>query len=178
MPPKTRLAFEARVTSVGVKPAKDIAAKGKCELGLTVEQPEPPRPPAIPWEFADGPSRNHWKPRPSPGRPKAKESDQEYEARKGEVLKEQDRYDKARVTFDLAFGQHQEKLVVYRRQVMAYAQLVGLAAVFGNQVVSVAITPANQDLLPGFAEELISAVRVDSDPADDAAPADEASSKG
>ena len=36
----------------------------------------------------------------------------------------------------------------------SYAELCGIAAVFGNQYVSVIITPANQDILPGFAAKL------------------------
>ena len=35
-----------------------------------------------------------------------------------------------------------------------YAELCGLADVFGNQFVSVVITTANLDMLPGFVAEL------------------------
>ncbi len=39
--------------------------------------------------------------------------------------------------------------------VMSYAQLVGIAAVFGNQPMTVELTPANQDILPGFQANLL-----------------------
>ncbi len=40
---------------------------------------------------------------------------------------------------------------------MAYAQLVGIAAVFGSQKLNVVMRSVNQELLPGFGVELLDA---------------------
>ncbi len=148
MAPKTRLAFDARITSIGVKPAKDISAKGKFELGLTIEQPDPPTSPPVPWKFAADHDRSAWRARPEDIRLEAAE----YQER----VREQERYDNERAEHEQQLAEYQRLAALYRQRVMVYAQVVGIASVFGNQSVTVVLMPSNQDLIPGFAAELTS----------------------
>lgn len=144
----TRLAFDAKIAGVTVKPAKDASGKGRFDLTLTIEQPDPPTPPAIPWKFMAEHDRSTWRVRPED----FPEDGPDHEERSSE----QERYDHARAEYEQLHAAYQRLAGLYRERVMAYAQVVGIASVFGNQTVTVVLMPSNQDLIPGFAAELTS----------------------
>lgn len=154
----TRLAFDAKIATIAVRPAKDNGSRNRFDLGLTIEQPDAPRRPNVPFEFSDGPDRSKWKPRPPLPKRKPNESDEEFDDRCGNEVKQRDRYEAARASYNDGLQRYVKELAEYRIRVMAYASLVGLASVFGHQTVNVVITPSNQDILPGFAAELIAPV--------------------
>lgn len=66
-------------------------------------------------------------------------------------------FDKARTTIESEARRHRaederyaRELAVHGPSLMAYAQLVGLVAVFGDQRLEITLAPADQDLLPGM----------------------------
>lgn len=146
MPEPTRLTFEGTIS--GCKPImtkadayQGGARTGKLELTLTIPQPTPPTKPQIPYNFATGYGADaEWRPR----------SDFEEE----QTL---ELYDSRRSEYDEEVVRYLEALEGHRSRVISYANLVGLAAVFGNETVNVVITPANQDVLPGFGLDLLPA---------------------
>ena len=144
----TRLVFDAKIAGVTVRPAKEASGKGRFDLTLTIEQPDPPAPPSVPWKFAADHDRSAWKARPED----IPEEAAEYQER----VREQERYDTERAEHERQQVEYQRLAALYRQRVMAYAQVVGIASVFGNQTVTVVLMPSNQDLIPGFAAELTS----------------------
>lgn len=148
-----RLEFEATIT--GAKPviAKTAYDRGKLELTLTLLQPSAPHKPQIPyeWSAADG----GWRPRPAALKRKKGEDDDDYTARNGEVVQQQSMYDRC-------VDRYQEQLAAYHREAeefqgrtMAYASLIGLAAVFGNKPLVVTLVPMEQGLLPDYGVNLL-----------------------
>lgn len=153
---QTTLTFEARIAGVAVKSAKEdpyggrTASGGQLEVRLLVAQPEPPRRPGIPWEHMvrgpGGTTTDTWKPRPeTPAKGQSKH----------DFASLQRYYDAARARWDTEMEEFNRTMAGMRDRTIAYAQLVGLAAVFGNRAVSVVITPVDQDLLPGFGVALV-----------------------
>lgn len=136
----TRLAFEARIVACKPVAGKDPASEygrgspGRIEVTFSVEQPPQPKAPHIPYRWAD--LTGKWKPRP-------------------EKAEDQAEYDVARKAYDAEVEKYQRDAAAHRERLIAYAQLVGLAVVFSNQVVSVVVTPANQEFLPGFGAALL-----------------------
>ena len=145
---RTKLAFDAKIAGVTVKPPKDAGGKGHFDLTLTIEQPDPPTPPPVPWKFTADNDRTAWKSRPEDVAEEAEEHE--------ERLREQERYDTERAGYEQQEADFRGLLALYRAKVMAYAQVVGIASVFGSQTVTVVLMPSNQDLIPGFAAELTS----------------------
>ena len=153
----TRLTFTAKIAGVKAKIAGDYDS-GNLELVLKVESPKNPRPPGIPWEWQDGSTgRVAWKKRPGDVQRKKGETDEEYEAREAVVQRkaQQQSYDFSKSRWEAAFGVYTAQCREHAGRVMSYAQLVGIAAVFGNQEMTVELTPANQDILPGFQANLL-----------------------
>jgi len=164
----TRLTFTAKIAGVKAKIAGDYDS-GNLELVLKVESPKNPRPPAIPWEWQDrSTGRVAWKKRPEDIQRKKGETDEEYEAREAVVQRkaQQQSYDFSKSRWEASFASYTSQCREHAGRVMSYAQLVGIAAVFGNQEMTVELTPANQDILPGFQANLL------------ASPAEEASARG
>lgn len=60
---------------------------------------------------------------------------------------------------------YEQTIAALGQQLLAYAQLVGLMAVFTNQTLNISLSPADQDMLPGMDLRLIEAPRAT--PADD-----------
>ena len=141
------------------------SSKGRLELTLSVEQPAPPRRPSeprMPYVLADLDGKQ--KARPVDIQHKPDESDEDYDAREAVVKRRQEQHAHDRAVreyeADVArFEREKAEFVAvvsaHRERVMSYAQLVGIAAVFGNEVVQVVLTPLNQDLLPGFGMSLL-----------------------
>ena len=152
MDTQTRLTFDAKIASVGIRQAKDRRGEGKFELSLSVDQPQPPDPISAPWEFRQA---NGWKPRPAAPKRTKDESDDDFQARKQQLDAEQNRYDSARAAFAGLENDYQQRMTVYRNRIRAYAELVGITSVFGSKRVNVVLTPTDQDLLPGFGTELV-----------------------
>lgn len=159
MAAKTKLAFEAKIAGVKIEPAKDnYGSTGKLLVTLVVDQPKPPAPPSVPYNL-----QGRWingaatiKERPSGNVPhQKKETPEDYEKRVAQRASEQEEYDAAADQYQLELAKHQRRLETFGPRLMSYAQLIGIAGVFGGQPVSVVIMP-NQDLLPAFALSLVS----------------------
>lgn len=132
----TKLAFTGQL--VGVKPVLPKlgsydGGKPHLELTISIEQPALPQKPGMPWDIKEGNyGAEKLKPRP----------DDEKEAAA---------YDKAKAKYEKDLEQWFAACNRKRDALAGYAQLIGLAAVFGNQSFNIVLTPANQDFLPGFA---------------------------
>lgn len=153
----TRLTFTAKIAGVKAKIAGDYDS-GNLELVLKVESPKNPRPPEIPWVWQDrSTGRVAWKKRPDDVQRKKGETDEEYEAREAVVQRkaQQQSYDVSKSRWEASFASYTSQCREHAGRVMSYAQLVGIAAVFGNQEMTVELTPANQDILPGFQANLL-----------------------
>ncbi len=166
----TRLVFEARVT--GAKPVLAKADQygggsgGRLELTLTLDQPKAPMAPRAPtpdYRFRD-PSSDGMCAKPADIPRKKGESDEDYEARDNVVKRRAEQLDWGNEM--TAFGHklnrykeqqaaHAAALLAHRERTMSYAQLVGIASVFGNMAMRVELTPLEQDLLPGFSVGLL-----------------------
>lgn len=129
---QTALAFEATIGKVQILQAKPDydgrPAGAKLEFTIVVEQPKHPRKP----EMGYGPKE----------RPDEEGANQ----RAWDVNKQ--RFEADTVTY-------QEALAGARDRALTYMSLVASASMLGGQAVSVTMTPANQDLLPGFAAMLL-----------------------
>lgn len=163
MAAKTKIAFEAKMAGIKIDSAKENAGygasnNGKLLLTLAIEQPSPPRAPNVPYALQGGwnGTTHSLKARPADIKKKAKETDEEFQAREVGIAQAQQNYDRELEQYNHELEQHQKRLRAFHPRLMNYAQLVGIAGVFGSQVVSVVITPANQDLLPSFALALLS----------------------
>jgi hypothetical protein len=166
----TRLVFEARVT--GAKPVLAKADQygggsgGRLELTLTLDQPKAPAPPRAPtpdYRFRD-PHGDGMCAKPADIPRKKGESDEEYEAREAVVKRRQEQLEwgNATTAFGHAYNRYMDQkvahaaaLLAHRERTMSYAQLVGIASVFGNMAMKVELTPLEQDLLPGFSVGLL-----------------------
>jgi hypothetical protein len=173
----TKLVFESRVTGVKTSLAKSAAnewsqgAGGKLELTLSVEQPKAPsapRKPAPDYRWEDRSTTGKMRPRPGDQTRKKDETDEEYEARDAVQKRraEQQEWDAAEHHWVAQLAEYHNKVLpayqaaasAHRERVMAYAQLAGIMAVFGNTLVRVELTPIEQDLLPGFSVSLLAPV--------------------
>lgn len=157
----TRLEFTAEIANVKTIATKKSAgygadAGGKLELTLVVEMPKAVRKPGIPWEWkAASGGADAWKDRPSDVVERRKnESDDSFAVR----TSERERYDEARDRYERLMRDWRVANAAHSQRVMAYAQLVGIAAVFGGQKLRVMLVPENQDMLPGFEVELLDAL--------------------
>jgi len=159
MAAKTKLAFEAKIAGVKIEPAKDnYGSTGKLLVTLVVDQPKPPAKPNVPYNL-----QGRWtngvttiKARPGDNVPhQKKETPEDYDKRVLERRREQQDYDGAIDEYQVELEKHRRRLAAFGPRLMSYAQLIGIAGVFGGQPVSVVITP-NQDLLPAFALSLVS----------------------
>lgn len=149
---KTRLQFEATLGGVQVKQSKSdgysAGPKGaELVLSLSVKQPSPPR----------EPFKSYFLEKPRPELPKQKkgEEDAEYEGRCSAIRSEQERWDAELVVYQQKLAAYHADVEALRDRTLAFAQLVGISAVFGNQPVTVTIEPAGQELLPGFEVSLL-----------------------
>ena len=137
------LEFEAKLS--GVKPVMakvndyGSTSKGKLLVELEITQPAPP---TVPYQYDD--RQGGWKPRPKVAGGK----DAEEKAKNLE--REQAAFDEARAKFD-------KELEAFRPMALAYAQLVGLATVLGNQKLRVSMTAIESGMLPGFSAQLLPA---------------------
>lgn len=148
------LEFEAKLA--GVKPVIAKVSEygqtspGRLEMTLAIEQPSPPRSPRIPYEFDR--HGGGWKDRPEDLKGKAADDEAKAAARKAE----QERYDAARARWDQEMKDFGAQQAGYQSRLVAYAQLVGISAVFEQQVLAVRMSPL-QDVLPGFGVSLLPA---------------------
>lgn len=141
----TRLEFTAEIAKVNTVTGKlreyGPPQPGRVEITLVVEAPVRPQQGYKPWSATTP-------------RPEAAESGPDGEAR---LAKRQADWDETRAAFERMEAEHSERMDAYGPRLMAYAQLVGIAAVFGSQKLNVVMRPVNQDLLPGFGVELLDA---------------------
>lgn len=144
----TKLAFDGKIGKVAI-------GDGKAELTLIIDQPAPPPRPSIPYDFNDWKTQD-WKPRPADVKRTKNETDEEYGARGpvAERKNEQARYDAARERWETDMADWRVRSERFSPRLMSYAGLVGIAAVFGKKAVNVVLTPADQDIMPGFAAML------------------------
>lgn len=148
----TRLQFEATLGGVKVTTPKAAytygePAAGELHLTLTVRQPAPPRQPVKPYELERQP--------PSLPKRKRGESDEDYEERTARPREELAHRAETEKRYAADMERWRQAVLGARDRTMAYAQLVGVAAVFGSKPVTVTIEPADQDLLPGFEASLL-----------------------
>lgn len=151
MAEKTVLEFEARLTSVKPVVAKGESynrSNGRLEVTMAIAQPEPPRPPHVPYMWST--NNDTWKGRPADLTGKAATDEAKVAARK----QEQERYDEDRAKYEREFAKYERERDQFQQRTIAYAQLVGLAAVFGDTTLTVRMTP-KQDVLPGFGVSLL-----------------------
>lgn len=153
---RTLLQFEATLGGVQGKQGKSETystdPKGaELQISLTVKQPVAPRAPRRPW-ITD-------KPRPELPAREEGETDAAYNKRTKKEREELARWDEADGEFRQAQAAYSAALVSLRDRTLAFAQLVGIAAVFGNKPVTVTIEPADQDILPGFQASLLGAAK-------------------
>lgn len=149
---KTRLQFEATLGGVQVKQSKSdgygSGPKGaELVLSLSVKQPTKPQQP-YKWPFLD-------KPRPELPKQKKDENAAAYEGRCTAIRSEQERWDAELARYQRETARYAAEVEALRDRTLAFAQLVGISAVFGNQPVTVTIEPAGQELLPGFEVSLL-----------------------
>jgi hypothetical protein len=151
---RSALEFEAKLT--GVKPVMGkgegyYATPGRLEVTMAIEQPKPPRDISdVPYQWAG--AGGVWKGRPADLTGKAAQDEGKVAARAAE----QKRYDEDKASWERRVAEYRRELAAYQPRLIAYAQLVGLAAVFGDQVLTVRMTP-KQDVLPGFGVSLLAA---------------------
>lgn len=150
------LEFEATLS--GVRPVmakKDQYGQGKpgmLVVELQIEQPEPPK---LPHELNPGYGKKGFSKRPTEADVRNMKEDE----RAAHLEKLQKRWDDAKATYEA----QQE---AFRPRTLAYAQLVGLATVLGNQQ-RVSMTPIARGMLPGFSAQLLAAPEEASDDPDD-----------
>lgn len=147
----TQIQFAATVKGVKVNAPKtdymggSQVSRSSVDITLTVLSPARPRPPeSKPWRLL--------------------QAERTMAAFDGEPTdpKEKKAYDAAARELEVAKAAVSREVAEYRRatqalndQLVQYAQIVGLMAVFGDQRVSVAISPEAQDMLPGMDVRLI-----------------------
>jgi hypothetical protein len=135
------MVFEARIRGVKVTPPKrdnnwQGSTGGGLEVTLQVEYPNRPTKPSPPYEFSSGARSQEWKKRPT---------DKETA----------ERYDKAKLAYEVAMEKWEVAMRQHGERLRSYGALVGLSAIFADEVMSVQLFPANQDMLPGFGVELL-----------------------
>lgn len=149
----TYLAFEGVI--IGCKPVmakQDEYGRGRAgsmEMTLVVDQPQQEKKPTLPYWMAAGADQ-----------PMTRE---QYEAtldadlttlKRNESL---DRYDKSLAGYTRELEAWQQRQGSFHERLRSYASLVGIAAVFGHQKLAVTLTPAEQDMFPGFELNLLPA---------------------
>lgn len=145
--------FEATLGKLAIGQSKQDyygqQSGGEMALTLQIKQPAPPRRPNEPYGLSQQP--------PELPKRKAKESDEEYEVRSRAARERLDDYESGRRRYAEQLAQFERDLVDFQPRLVAYMQLVGITAVFGNSTVRVTIEPTNQELLPGFEANLLPA---------------------
>lgn len=161
---RTRLVFEAKIADLKVKmggPAADYGQpkSGALVLTLNIEQPLRPKAPSPGSYGVGGYGRAEVEvgPPPKVSAQKKPESDEEYEARTKPERAALERYEDGLRRFTEARAKYQAEEAGYDARVRSYAMLVGIASVFGNTALRVEMTPADQDVLPGFGVSLLEA---------------------
>lgn len=158
------LEFEATLTAV--KPV--IAAKdqygygkaGKLEVTFAIPQPDMPKAVQVPYAL-QGSGGKGIKERPKPVTEKKKgEADPTFETRKVESESSIRHYDQQMAQWEADKRRYERQAGAYQARLVAYAQLVGLAAVFGNQDLRVVVYPKTS-LLAGFGVQLLAAPEED-----------------
>lgn len=150
----TKLTFEG--TIAGCKPvlAKvnqyGEGTKGRVEVTLVVDQPFQERKPAPPYRYRDASGLGFASRDRIEERLVADESNTP-EQRERELAE----YDREFAEYTQLMTAWETKQAGFQEQLRSYASLVGIAAVFGNQKLVVTLTPANQDVLPGFELDLL-----------------------
>lgn len=150
----TQMAFTATVKGVKINaPKMDYSGYGSSErssvdVTFTVKSPKQPR----------KPQGNHWRIERAQGTlakfggvaPEDPKDRKAYDAAAREI-------EEARVDHARELARYEAEMAEGGQQLMAYAQLVGLMAVFGGKDVQVTLSPAEQDLLPGLDLHLLEA---------------------
>lgn len=150
----TKLEFEATITKAVPVIAKEAgygygdSGRGELQLTLSLKQPSKPREPYN--SFGN-------RPRPEELKRKAKESDEEYEARAAERNRQIADWDSATAKYQDELAKYRLEQQTYQGRLMAYASLVGLAAVFGSKPMVVTLVPLEQGLLPDYGVSLLEA---------------------
>lgn len=147
---ETRLDFTARIGGVKIAPAKtDYSGQhGAVDITLHVEMPGEPREPHKPYTL------EYERPPTAPVRGK-KESDEKFEARQAEYERVMENRERVQQAYDADVAAWRQAVAAAAPRRLAYAQLVGIAAVFGATPLKVTLRPDNQDLLPGFQAQLM-----------------------
>ena len=139
--------FEAKLS--GVKP---VMAKsdpyggskpGRLMVELEIEQPEPPK---LPHVLNPGYGKKGFSKRPT----EADVASMKESERAAQLERMQKQWDEAKATYEA----QQEALMP---RTLAYAQLVGLATVLGNQRLKVSIQAIDSGMLTGFSAQLLPA---------------------
>lgn len=155
----TRLTFEATIAGIKVRAAKQdgygASAKGALELALVVEQPSQPHRPYIPHRWAAPTGADEWQPRPELPAQRKGESDEKHAERLAHSEREQQDYDERREEWEARTRAYNAEMASYRPRLHGYMGVLGIAAVFGNAPFRVELTPANTELLPGFAVDML-----------------------
>jgi hypothetical protein len=144
---ETRLTFTASIAGV--------------KLVLKVAAPQAPRAPSIPYQWSSvGGGNSTWRPRPEDIKRKPKETDEDYASNPVRLRREAEQasYDDAHTRWEQDMLASRAGALRHRDRLMSYAQLVGVASVFGGQQMTVVLTPADQDMLPGFSANLLAPV--------------------
>lgn len=155
----TRLTFEATIAGIKVRAAKKDgygdSAKGALELSLVVMQPSQPHRPYIPhrWQVRTG--ADEWKPRPELPTQRKGTPDEKFAEMVEHAEREQAAYDQQRAEWEAAMRQYNTEMASLRPRLQGYMGVLGIAAVFGNAPFRVELTPANTELLPGFAVDML-----------------------
>lgn len=164
----TKLEFEATITKAVPVIAKEArygygdSGRGELQLTLSLKQPSKPREPYNP--FGN-------RPRPEELKRKAKESDEEYEARADERNRLIADWDSANAKYQAELAAYRLEQQTYQGRLMAYASLVGLAAVFGSKPMVVTLVPLEQGLLPDYGVSLLEAAAAPVDVTPEPSPA-------
>jgi hypothetical protein len=159
-------ALEFEATLVGVKPV--IAKKdqwgqgsaGKLEVTFSIPQPDSPKKPRPGWQLqGNDPRSDKIAARPADltdADKKKGEAEKTFGERKARVLEEQKNYDRQLTQYQADMKRFERQVSSSQGRLIAYAQLVGLAAVFGNQDLRVVVHPKTS-LLEGFGVQLLAA---------------------
>lgn len=155
----TRLTFEATIAGIKVRAAKaggyGAAARGALELTLVVEQPSAPRAPYVPGRWKVMAGADEWKPRPEMPVQRKGTSDEKFAEMVEHAEREQAAYDQQRAEWEEEMRQYNAEMASLRPRLQGYMGVLGIAAVFGNAPFRVELTPANTELLPGFAVDML-----------------------
>lgn len=154
---RTALQFEATLKDVKVYIPKEVTGYGATKpnggllLTLRIERPKPPTKPAPSHQLQEPYGHLSLKSiGPEPTRKKAKESDEDYQARLDEWAALMVRRKEAIAEDAAHLEAWQRKQEAWGDVLRAYASITGLAAAFGDSPIAVSLTPLQTDFFAGM----------------------------